>query len=210
MSIKTVIEEKVYSHWSKVTLAIGLVILGILIALHNAIELKLWLLWFNLALYSLHQFEEHSYPGHFKEAMNTMLSGNNQTPMNDWDVLFINVFYVWILGPILIVLYSISAIFPSALLVVIIVNTALHIGAGIRFRKYNPGLFFSLVVNLPVALYTAILFFMTMGPGEVAVAVVGGIIIHATVFIYIMAKRKKRLHPHTQAIRKDMMSRRGS
>lgn len=77
----------------------------------------------------------------------------------------------------------------ARILVVIIVNTALHVGVAIRLQRYNPGLFFSLVANLPVALYTTILFFMVMGPGEVAVSVVGGIIIHTTVFIYIISAR---------------------
>ena len=101
-------------------MVIGLVILSILIVLHNDIELKLWLLWFNLFLYSLHQFEEHTYPGHFKKAMNTMFSNNNQTSVNDWDILFINIFYVLVLGPIFIMLYTFSAIFPSAILVIIL------------------------------------------------------------------------------------------
>src|SRR5271157_801723 len=183
--------EKIYAHWSKVTLGIGIVILGVLMGLYHVIELKLWLLWLNLFVYSLHQFEEHSYPGHFKESINTLLSGSEQTPVNDGDIFFVNIFYVWILGPISFLLYPVSYIFPAALLVTILFNVNIHIVAGIRLRKYNPGLIMSVVANLPVALYTLILFVQTMNPGEVVIAVVGGIFIHATVFMYILVKRKR-------------------
>jgi hypothetical protein len=187
------LREKIFAHWSKATLILGFLILVLLIVYFNAIQFKFWLLWFSLFLYSLHQFEEHAYPGHFKETMNKILSGTEESPMTDGDVFFINIFYVWILGPIFILLSPVSAIFPSCVLIMIITNTALHIGQGIRLRKYNPGLAFSIFANLPVALYAAILFFESMSAGDIAIAVVGGILLHATVFMYIMAKRRKVL-----------------
>lgn len=184
-----------YKNWAKIGAIGGLALTSILLIVPNLGSVT-WFLWVNLLLYLVHQFEEHIYPGHFKEMLNQTLAKDpdGNFPANERNVFFINVFYIWILIPVSILLKPVSPIFPLMMVFFIVVNCFSHIFIGILKRKYNPGLLASLLVNLPIAGFTVYLFLINelADIPIVILSLVLGFLLHATMLVFFMVKMKLR------------------
>jgi hypothetical protein len=101
----------------------------------------------------LHQFEEYIYPGKFRQAINSILTGGKfkDGPVNKTHIFIINVGMVWLGTIVFNLLTPISLAFPLVVITVTLVNGFVHIAASLKQRKYNPGLVFSIVLNIPTA-----------------------------------------------------------
>ncbi len=121
----------------------------------------LFLLWVQTPIYWLHQFEEYIYPGKFAEFFNHHLLGSDK---NDWPLTKTASF--WINIPIIFVAFPLSAILAGLLglgwgiwtVYFSILNAMSHVGMFFRLG-YNPGFVVSLLLNIPVGVYTLIIFF---------------------------------------------------
>jgi len=147
-------------HWSISTpfLALYLTIVLVLFVLNK--NFALFLIWIQIPVYCLHQFEEYIYPGGFIEYFNINVMGSNR---KNWPLTRKNAF--WINIPIIFIGFPISAILASQIDISIgiwiayfsVVNALLHLGMFFRYR-YNPGLIASVLLNIPVGIYTVYYF----------------------------------------------------
>ncbi|MFX0012147.1 MAG: hypothetical protein ACFE9R_17675, partial [Candidatus Hermodarchaeota archaeon] len=104
-----------YEHWPKAGIIAAIFIFVLLFFNSKAsIGSYEWLYWLSLPLYMIHQFEEYVYPGGFKEELNKLLTRGvgHREILTDKMGLVINIGFIWILTPVLIVLGKFSIIFP--------------------------------------------------------------------------------------------------
>jgi hypothetical protein len=118
---------------------------------HAAYALPLVLIFLHSPGYMLHQVEEHT-GDRFRSFVNRQIFGGRNA-LSVAAVLVINIPVVW--GLNLAALYAAylwgagyGLVAPYAMLV----NGVTHIAAGVRFRRYNPGLATSLVIFLPLSI----------------------------------------------------------
>lgn len=185
-----------YKNWAKIGAIAAPFILIILFFIPELeIGSLMWLFWLNLPIYLFHQFEEYIFPGGFKEQLNEMMMGkpNNNFPLNDKRVFFINVIGIWFLITLFNILGYFSYIFPLIMVVVTIINGVTHLMASIVKRKYNPGLVISICMNLPYGIYTLIhiLSNRSLEFAGIVLAFLFGILLHGSLFIYILIQKKK-------------------
>lgn len=129
-----------------------------------------------LAIYMVHQIEEHLWPGGFRQYANAHVfkSGRDDWPVDEGGVALVNIGWVWL--PILL-----AALFPDALrwlglgwVGLTFVNALSHIGTTVRFRGYNPGLVTSIVLFLP---FTIWVFATEVSRGALSGAEIGGLVV---------------------------------
>jgi hypothetical protein len=154
-----------------------------------------------LAIYMIHQIEEHLWPGGFRQFANAELfhSGNDDWPVGMGGVALVNVGIVWL--PI-----AAAAVYPGPLrwlgLVWIggtFINALIHIVATIRLRTYNPGLVTSIVLFLPFTIW-ALMHEHARGAlsgGQIALMLLLGILIHipvAALFVVPFLRKRQAAH----------------
>jgi len=116
----------------------------------------LFLIWLQTPVYFLHQFEEYILPGGFLKFFNTKILGSDKVdfPLTKKASFWINV-------PLTFIAFPLSAIMADRLFISIgiwtayfsICNAISHVVMFFMFR-YNPGFIVSLLVNIPVGVYT--------------------------------------------------------
>lgn len=148
-----------YKNWARPSLLFALIIMGFLFYFKSDLSTSLFWIWLQIPLYLVHQFEEHVWPGKFKEFINQVIFHSNMRdiPMNPKTVFWTNILVIWILFPVIAICSQwihpkIGAFLPFFALF----NATTHILAfGIK-RKYNPGLFISVFFNYPLGIYALI------------------------------------------------------
>ena len=154
-----------------------------------------WFYWLSLPLYMIHQFEEYVYPGGFKEELNKVLLKENVSSeiLTDKAALVVNIGFIWILTPVLIVLGAISIIFPVILMTLVAFNGFIHLVVSIRFKRYNPGLIASLIFNIPLGVYVLIgLSLNSLVSGiELLIGIIIGLILHMGLLVFLLMKKRK-------------------
>jgi hypothetical protein len=184
------IMDRIYKHWTRGTTILGLILFSTLFLLNGKIDPVNWFLWLNLSIYALHQFEEFILPGGFKQELESQVRGT----VSDRAIFFINIIYIWIALPVFFLLRSVSPIFPVSILFTVLINALLHIVTAIRQKHYNPGLIVSVILTLPVASYTILLFNSMMTVYGFVLSFIIGFILHATLFVYLFIFPRKRKH----------------
>ncbi len=117
--------------------------------------MPLGLVYLQLPIYMLHQYEEHA-GDRFRLWVNTMI-GHGRDVLTPIATFWINSLLVW--GLDLVALYLACFVDLSLGLIAIylpIVNACGHIVPAIVTRKYNPGLLTSVLLFLPVGVYSAV------------------------------------------------------
>jgi len=192
--------EFLYKEWPKIGLVVALFLL-LMLFLNSKVPIGSfdWFYWFSLPLYMIHQFEEYVYPGGFITEMNKILSrgGPSREILTDKMAFIINIGFIWVMTPVLIVLGTLSLIFPIILMTLVAANGFIHGFASLRFRHYNPGLIVSLTGNIPLGLYVLI------GLGlngiattlEMIVGILLGVILHALLFVVLGLRARKTTQP---------------
>lgn len=138
-----------------------------------------------LALYLVHQIEEHLWPGGFRQFANAHVfkSGKDDWPVGTGGVALVNTAFVWL--PV-----GLAVVFPATLRWVglcwvglTLINGLSHIVTTIRLRLYNPGLVTSIVLFLPFTIFALTLEFSRslLGGADVGLIVLAGIVLHLPV-----------------------------
>ena len=150
-----------YKNWAKICIILSVVVTLIIFLVVKTSDVLLFLIWIQIPIYLLHQFEEHSWPGGFKKFFNKEIFHveDGEYPLNDTNIFWINVPIIWILMPIFAALSYINLFFGLWIPYFAVFNSLTHVVAAIIKRKYNPGLFISLILGIPVATYTLWLFY---------------------------------------------------
>jgi hypothetical protein len=164
-------------------------------------DVALFLIWIQLPIYWLHQFEEFVFPGGFMETFNRQILGSDE---REWPLSRKEVF--WINIPIIYIAFPLSAILAGIVDISIgiwtayfsILNAISHVGVFVRKKKYNPGLFVSVFLNIPFGVF-AVWYFYSNDVISVlghlvgillAVAVQGGLMVWGLKFMRAKVKEK--------------------
>jgi hypothetical protein len=179
------------NNWAKASLPLAIILFLISPFVYKGIDLAAFLVFLTLPFYMLHQFEEHA-GGQFK-AFVTKTMGKGREVLTDRDIFRVNVLFVW-LGT-LVVLYLcvyVSIIWGLLSGYLVAFNGLVHIITSIRLRRYNPGLWTSIFVFLPLGVYTIYLINKESGAGWLynVIFLVVTILLHA--MILVNARRRTR------------------
>lgn len=149
--------DYLYKNWPKIGIVCAIFVLIILFFYPGSkIGGIPWLFWLHLPVYMIHQFEEYVWPGGFKKYLNINIikSGSADNPLNDTRIFCINIGYVWFGITWAAIIGLKYVLFPITLLWFSIFNGFAHTIVGVVKREYNPGLCASLLLNIPLGIYT--------------------------------------------------------
>ncbi len=144
-------------NWSRPTLVIAAILLALIPFLHNGISFIALLVFLQSPIYMIHQYEEHAQ-GAFKAFVNREI-GQGREVLSDIGIVVINIGGVWALN--LVVLYLAVYVRPALGLIAIylsVVNGLSHMAASLLTRAYNPGLWTSIGLFLPIGITSIVLF----------------------------------------------------
>jgi hypothetical protein len=182
-------QSRVYLAWPKVVLPMAAVLLLLSPLVYSQAGLPLLLLFLQLPIYMIHQYEEHGQ-GRFKAWVNSRL-GRGKEVLGDEAIFWINTAGVWGVDGLA---FAGAALFgPAAGLAAVYLSTIngiSHIGATIRSREYNPGVWTSVLLFLPLGIATLVLFARQAiaSPYHHAIGAAVSIAIHAAIVGHAMRR----------------------
>ena len=183
-----------YNNWAKLSIFLAIIITILIYIFIKPYNFLLFLIWIQLPVYLLHQFEEHNWNG-FKNYINRNVFKvkEGDFPLNDKIIFWVNIPIVWILIPIFSVLSSLNVMFGLWIPYFAIFNSLTHVIVSVLNREYNPGLIVSLILGIPVGIYALIIFYSYVQiPGLISViSIFFAILLHLIVFCFIRMKSKK-------------------
>ena len=152
--------EWLADHWPKTTVFLSIYSFAFFYLYLYEDNFLLFLIWLQSSVYWLHQFEEYVYPGGFAMFFNRNLLGSDR---DDWPVT--KMFSLWINIPIIFIAFPLSAVLAGIYglgwgiwaAYFSILNAISHIVMFPRFG-YNPGFVVSLLLNIPVGIFTVYTF----------------------------------------------------
>lgn len=175
----------IYQHWAKIGLGIAAVCFPFFFYFEGA----LFWIWIQIPVYLVHEFEEHGWPGGFREFANREILHKEALTVR--NVFWINLLTVWILFPVCALLaqgldLGIGVFLPWFSLF----NAATHVGAWAVLKKYNPGLGASLALNIPVGIAALVVLGRegVLGFGNSLAAIAAAFLIHLAIILYAKAR----------------------
>lgn len=178
-------------NWAKLTPWLGIISLTLLLLLLKPSDAKFWAL-INIPLYLFHQFEEHYWPGGFKNYVNRVIYRlpEGEEKLTDKKVFWINIILVWFAFLLFGALTFYNLGFGLLIITFSILNCLTHIFQGVKCKEWNPG-FVMASVQFLISLYAAY-FISSHGLTNKAVWWIGAVIfavaVHAVLFRFIMSK----------------------
>lgn len=151
--------------WAKTGFILSIFLFIFLFIFVRREDIVIFVLLLQTPLYMLHQTEEYVFPGGFGSFFNTKIFNleTEDGPVDQDFIFYVNVFLIWILLPafglLAIIDYGYGLWIPYFSFFAGIAHVLLAIKAK---KRYNPGLLVSLIVNIPVGLWS-ILFLINKG-----------------------------------------------
>ena len=143
-------------NWTKSTLFLAIYLTILLVLFVMKQNFALFLVWIQTPVYFLHQFEEYILPGGFMAFFNTKMLGSKKPdfPLDETVSFWINGSVIFIAFPISAILATLFGLsFGIWVAYFSVVNAVSHV-AMFFVHRYNPGFWVSLLVNIPVGLFT--------------------------------------------------------
>jgi hypothetical protein len=185
-----------YKNWQYGCLPAALFGIAILLSCLHQLSWTVFLIWMQVPFYLVHEFEEHVFPGGFRQFINFKLfeSGNANFPLSEAGVFWINIPFIWVLYPLLAILAQhVNPLIGMTLPYFTLLNATTHIIAGLVKRCYNPGLCVSVFLNYPTCIYTII--YLNHHYSHTLMSNIGGFIFalagHAVILGSIVTKFKR-------------------
>lgn len=183
-----------YNNWAKLSLFLAIIVTVLIYIFINPSNILLFLIWMQLPVYLLHQFEEHNWNG-FKNYVNRNVFKvkEGDFPLNDKIIFWVNIPIVWILIPIFSGLSHLNLMFGLWIPYFAVFNSLTHVIVSVRNREYNPGLLVSLILGIPVGIYALIIFYSYIQVPVLisALSIFFAILLHVIVFGFIRMNYKK-------------------
>lgn len=183
-----------YSNWAKLGLILAIIITLLIFTVVTPGNFLLFLIWMQLPIYLLHQYEEHNWNG-FKNYVNRSVfkveEGN--FPLNDKIIFWVNIPIIWIIMPLFSVLSGLNIFFGLWIPYFAVLNSLTHVIVSLKNWEYNPGLLVSLTLGIPVGVYTLVTFYSYIQvPLLVSiVSILVAVFLHLMVFGYILMNYQK-------------------
>ncbi|OGT49496.1 MAG: hypothetical protein A3F17_01350 [Gammaproteobacteria bacterium RIFCSPHIGHO2_12_FULL_41_15] len=186
-----------YKNWAKYGLLLAAIMLAFLMNSFRVLSFAVILVWLQFVVYLLHEFEEHVWPGGFKQFINQKIFHvfDKELPLNDANIFWINILAVWFLFPLFAVLSQYVSVPLGVLLPIFgLFNASLHIIFALRFCCYNPGLVVSLILNYPTGIYTLYYFYQheLLLARAVWLAIVITLFMHALLLGYAVYRYRRQ------------------
>lgn len=140
--------DRLFQNWVYATPPIAVLLIGLYPFLGTKVSLPLFL---SLPVYMIHQYEEHDN-NRFTLFLNGMM-GAGKKGLSSADVWIINIIFVWCF---LLVVFHLASFAPGwgvLAAYLLAINGVLHVLWAIKFRKYNPGLWTSIFLFIPLAVW---------------------------------------------------------
>jgi hypothetical protein len=135
-------------NWALMTLPLAVLLLCSLPIFLTAENMSLILPYTMLPVYMIHQYEEHAH-GRFVAFVNSVV-GKGHEVLTKVFAFWINILDVWLVFLMSFYLAKYVAIgFALVPIYLTILNAVTHVIAGVVLRRYNPGLYTSLVLFFP-------------------------------------------------------------
>lgn len=174
----------------------GILILALSPVICFAWPLALTLVFLQLPIYMLHQFEEHNHD-RFRTFFNDIL-GKGQPVLSEGAVCFINTVGVWGVNAVSISLAFFAGIgFGLIGIYLTLVNALIHIAQAVALRRYNPGLVTAIVFFLPLSILALWAMHLTgqAKPQLHALGLAAGIGIHLAIIAYVRVRLRTLSRP---------------
>jgi hypothetical protein len=205
--IRRWIREDLYPHWAVACLPMALLVGAFLVSAGDRLPLALAAVWLQMAVYLLHEFEEHAIPGGFKDYVNGRVAGpllrrygggeppRRDFPLDDASVFWINAIFILILFSVAAVAAGVADIRFGLLLPWIgIVNATSHLAVGLARREYNPGLAVSVAVNIPTGIATLVILSRAgAGLGWQLAAAAAAAVLHLGLIAWMLLKVRREV-----------------
>jgi len=140
--------NRLFRNWAYATPPIALLLIGLYPFMGAALA---WPLFLSLPVYMIHQYEEHD-DNRFAVFLNGMM-GPEKRGLSPPAIWIVNVIFVWFL---LLAVFQLAARTPGwgvLAAYLLAINGILHVVWAAKFRKYNPGLWTSIFLFLPLAIW---------------------------------------------------------
>jgi hypothetical protein len=151
--------------WAKTGFILSIFLFVFLTIFVRRDDFVVFILLLQTPLYMLHQTEEYIFPGGFGKYFNTKIFQlkTEEEPVDENFIFFVNIILIWIVLPVCGLLSTIDYRYglwiPYFTFFAGIAHMVLAIKAG---KIYSPGLIVSLLVNIPVGLWS-VLFLVNAG-----------------------------------------------
>ena len=173
-------------HWMRVGIVMAVILLLITPVLILEMPWTIVLVYLQLPIYMLHQYEEHANGAFQRYATQTM--GHGKMVLSATDIFWINVGLVWVFD----LVWLLMAVFVHPFWGLIAVGTAvvngtLHLIFGIKDRAYNPGLWTGIFIFLPVGMYAMLMIGHSIQASTTTyiLALVGAVLTHAPIVAFV-------------------------
>lgn len=163
--------------------------------------MPLGLVFLQLPIYMLHQYEEHA-DDRFRLWINNMI-GHGREVLTPIATFWINSLLVWLLD--IVAIYLACFVDLSLGLIAIylpMLNAFGHIVPALIKRHYNPGLVTSVIIFLPVGLLSTVLVSRAAGSQlhNHLLALGVAIAVHGTIIAHVRHRMSQMSQPKTQAL----------
>jgi hypothetical protein len=179
-------------NWSRMALPFAVLVLCSLPIFLSADNLPLILLYTLLPVYMIHQYEEHAH-GKFVEFFNSTI-GKGHEVLTKASAFWINILEVWVLFLVSFYLAKYVAIgFAFVPIYTTLLNGITHVIASLALRRYNPGLYTSILSFFPWGFFLLV-YFGRISPSNLLFNVAGllaAVIGHAIIVVYAVRRRNK-------------------
>lgn len=143
--------------WAKVGFILSISLLIFLFVFVRNSDFVVFILLLQTPLYMLHQTEEYIFPGGFGKYFNTRifkLETENE-PVDENFIFFVNIILIWIALPLFGLLSTLDYRLGLWIPYFSFFAGISHIVLAIKAKKlYSPGLIVSLLINIPVGLWS--------------------------------------------------------
>ena len=167
----------------------GVILLALTPVLARDWPFSILLNWLQLPVYQLHQYEEHD-ADHFRAFVNATI-GAGQEVLTREGVFTINILGVWGVDALA---FAQAPVAPGLGLIAVylsLVNGLAHFGPALATRTYNPGLVTSVLLFLPLGLFT-VWVLRDLGPSAHLTGLAVSLAIHGVIILHTLG-RKSRL-----------------
>jgi hypothetical protein len=182
----------IVENWSRMALPFAVLILCSLPIFLTANNVSLILLYTLLPVYMIHQYEEHAH-GRFVEFFNSTI-GRGHEVLTRVSAFWLNILEVWLLFLVSFYLAKYVAVgFAFVPIYTVLVNGLTHVIASLALRRYNPGLYTTLLLFFPWGIFLLVYFNTATGASLVfnVIGLLVGIVGHAIIVVYALRRRGK-------------------
>ncbi len=144
------------TNWAKVGPILSLYLTIFLFVFVREADFVVFLILLQTPLYMLHETEEFVFPGGFSRFFNRDIFkvDKDDEPIGVNFSFYINIFLIWLILPFFGLLSLLSYQWGLWIVYFSLFAGIAHIALGLKAKKlYNPGLFVSLLLNIPVSLW---------------------------------------------------------